>query len=87
MANLKGKVETEIEIKASPEKFYNMFTKTAHHVPNAAGNHIKGVEVHEGDWDTHGSVKFWNYTLGKSTNLIINALVINLEYFINYVSI
>ncbi|PON48649.1 Major latex protein domain containing protein [Parasponia andersonii] len=48
MANLKGTVETEIEIKASPEKLYNMFTKTAHRVPNAAGNHVKGVEVHEG---------------------------------------
>ncbi|GMN19927.1 hypothetical protein TIFTF001_039932 [Ficus carica] len=63
MANLKGRVETEVELKASPEQFYNMWRRTAHHLPNAAGHHIKAVEVHEGDWDTHGAVKFWNYTL------------------------
>jgi hypothetical protein len=59
---LQGKVGTEIEIKASPDKFYNVFKSTAYHVPNAAPNHIQGVEVHQGDWETHGSVKIWKYT-------------------------
>ncbi|EXB23151.1 MLP-like protein 329 [Morus notabilis] len=63
MANLKGKVETEVELKATPEQFYNMFRRTAHHLPNVAGHHIKAVEVHEGDWDSHDCVKFWNYTI------------------------
>ncbi|EXC27070.1 hypothetical protein L484_004141 [Morus notabilis] len=49
MTNLKGKVETEIEINASPEKYYNIW-KQAHHVPNIAGDH-------KGDWHTHGGVK------------------------------
>ncbi|KAK7836097.1 MLP-like protein 28 [Quercus suber] len=60
--SLKGKVGTEIEIKSPPEKFYNIFKSQAYHVPNAAPNHIQGVDVHEGDWETHGSVKIWKYT-------------------------
>jgi hypothetical protein len=66
MASLKGKLETEIEIKADPQKFYEIFKKQAHQVPNAT-DHIQAVEVHEGDWETHGSVKLWNYTVGKPT--------------------
>ena len=65
MANLKGKIESEVEIKSSSEKYYNFF-KTPHHVPNVAGDHIQGVDMHEGDWDSHGhgSVKIWQYTAG-----------------------
>ncbi|PON48641.1 Major latex protein domain containing protein [Parasponia andersonii] len=62
-SDLKGKVETEFEIKAPPQKFYQMFRKTAHHLPNAAGDHVQGVDVHEGDWESHGSVKVWKYTV------------------------
>ena len=64
--SLKGKVGTEIEIKSPPEKYYNIFKGQAYHVPNAAPDHIQGVDVHEGDWETHGSVKIWKYTLGKA---------------------
>ncbi|KAG6714168.1 hypothetical protein I3843_05G174400 [Carya illinoinensis] len=60
---LKGKLETEIEIKSTADKFYNIFRSTTHHFPKATPNIIQAVEVHEGDWDTHGSIKFWNYTI------------------------
>ncbi|XP_059446623.1 MLP-like protein 43 [Corylus avellana] len=63
MASLKGKLETEIEIKADPQKFYEIFKKQAHQVPNATPDHIQAVEVHEGDWETHGSIKLWKYTV------------------------
>ena len=66
MANLNGQIETEFEMKCSPEKFYN-FWKTPQHVPKAAGDHIHGVDMHDGDWDSHdhGSIKIWKYTTGK----------------------
>ncbi|KAK4596735.1 hypothetical protein RGQ29_014681 [Quercus rubra] len=64
---LKYKLGTEVEIKSPPEKYYNIFKGQAFHVPNAAPDHIQGVDVHEGDWETHGSVKIWKYTMeGKS---------------------
>ncbi|EXC27073.1 MLP-like protein 328 [Morus notabilis] len=46
-------IETEIEINAGVEKYYNIW-KQAHHIPNIAGDHIEGVDCHEGDWRTHG---------------------------------
>ncbi|KAL5553440.1 hypothetical protein UlMin_040841 [Ulmus minor] len=61
MANLKGKVETEIEIKVKPEKFFSIFRSQAYHVPNMAEN-IRGVDIHEGEWHSHGAIKTWKYT-------------------------
>ena len=79
MSNLKGKVETVIEIEASPEQYYNIW-KQAHHIPNVAGDHIQGVDVHEGDWDSHGGVKSWKYTVGKANNSAL-LKVVNMSFF------
>ena len=62
---LKYKLETDIEIKAQADKFYNIFRSRMHLIPNVSSDKIQGVQVHEGDWETTGSVKHWNYTLGK----------------------
>ena len=63
---LKYKLGTEVEIKSPPEKYYNIFKGQAFHVPNAVPDHIQGVDINEGDWETHGSVKIWKYTMGKA---------------------
>ncbi|KAB1205735.1 hypothetical protein CJ030_MR7G028080 [Morella rubra] len=64
---LKGKLEAELELKASADKFYSIFRSQAHQVPNATPDIIQHVAVHEGDWETHGSVKVWKYTVeGKA---------------------
>ncbi|KAM3705402.1 hypothetical protein ACJW31_03G077400 [Castanea mollissima] len=44
---LKYKLGTEVEIKSTPEKYYNIFKGQAYHVPNAVPDHIQGVDVHE----------------------------------------
>jgi hypothetical protein len=59
--NLYGKLEVNIEIKASPEQFHEVFSKRPHHLSNVSGNNIQGVELHEGEWGKLGSVIFWNY--------------------------
>ncbi|CAI0434120.1 unnamed protein product [Linum tenue] len=60
---MKGKLESVMEVKASADKVYGVFRKTSHHIPNHTAKNIHKVEVHEGDWETHGSIKYWNYTL------------------------
>ncbi|KAL5827998.1 hypothetical protein ACOSQ3_019830 [Xanthoceras sorbifolium] len=60
---LSGKMEADIEIKAPAEKYYNIFKAQSHHVPNIASTNVQGVDLHEGDWETHGSVKLWKYTI------------------------
>ncbi|KAM7275454.1 hypothetical protein ACFE04_017320 [Oxalis oulophora] len=56
------KIEAEEEFDAPAEKFYEIWRKRPHHMPDIAPDHIQGVEVHEGDYETHGSIKSWNYT-------------------------
>ncbi|KAK7308726.1 hypothetical protein VNO77_42352 [Canavalia gladiata] len=60
---LSGKVETEIAIQASASKFYNIFRKQLHRVPNISTERVHGAKVHEGDWENVGSVKHWDYTI------------------------
>ncbi|KAL1189911.1 MLP-like protein 34 [Cardamine amara subsp. amara] len=60
-STLVGKLETEVEIKASAGKFHHMFTGRPHHVSNASPGNIQGCDLHEGDWGKVGSIIFWNY--------------------------
>ncbi|GAV67502.1 LOW QUALITY PROTEIN: Bet_v_1 domain-containing protein, partial [Cephalotus follicularis] len=61
------RVETEVELKSPPEKIYNLLKKEAYLIPVASPANLQSIEVHEGDWETHGSVRIWNYTLeGKA---------------------
>lgn len=63
---LVGKLETEVEINTPADKFYKIFaSQIMHLLPNVSSDKIQGVELHEGDWETAGSVKHWDYTLGK----------------------
>jgi cell wall assembly regulator SMI1 len=58
---LYGKLESDVEIKASPEQFHDVFSRRPHHLSNICADNIKGVELHEGEWGKPGSVIFWNY--------------------------
>lgn len=60
---LSGKVEAEVEIQVPAAKFYNIFRKQLHHVPNISSD-VHGAKVHEGDWENVGSVKHWDFTIG-----------------------
>ncbi|KAI9080463.1 hypothetical protein K1719_037577 [Acacia pycnantha] len=55
------KVETDVHIKASPEKFHDVFCNRTHHIANVCPEKIQGVDLHEGEWGTEGSTVFWNY--------------------------
>ncbi|KAL5756538.1 hypothetical protein ACOSP7_020980 [Xanthoceras sorbifolium] len=61
--SLKGKLETEVEIEAPADKLYNFFKGQTYHVSKATPTNVQDVEVHEGDWESHGSVKLWKYTV------------------------
>ncbi|CAH2066648.1 unnamed protein product [Thlaspi arvense] len=66
-SSLVGKLETEVEIKASAGKFHHMFAGRPHHVSKASPGNIQGCDLHEGDWGKVGSIVYWNYVHGKST--------------------
>ncbi|KAF8054071.1 hypothetical protein N665_1352s0009 [Sinapis alba] len=61
VSSLVGKLETEVEIKASAGKFHHMFAGRPHHVSKASPGNIQGCDLHEGDWGKVGSIVYWNY--------------------------
>ncbi|CAL5354849.1 hypothetical protein CsSME_00043317 [Camellia sinensis var. sinensis] len=64
--SLVGKLEAEVEIQSSADKFYHIFRSRAHHIPNICPEKVSGIDVHEGDWENVGSIKKWNYVLDKN---------------------
>ncbi|KAJ7942977.1 MLP-like protein 28 [Quillaja saponaria] len=76
---LQGKVETEVEIKVPADKFYNIWSKQAHHASTASPNNIQTVHVHEGDWEQEGSIKVWNYNLDGSPGVFKEKVVLKDE--------
>ncbi|EOY01017.1 MLP-like protein 28 [Theobroma cacao] len=58
---LTGKLEADVEIKASAEKFHDMFCNRPHHVSKASSDKIQGCDLHDGDWGTVGSIVYWSY--------------------------
>ena len=62
--SLKGILEVEIEIKSPADKYYEYWNAKAHHIPNLCNHHIRKIDMHEGDWETEGSVKTWTYVVG-----------------------
>lgn len=67
---LAGKLEAEIKIKSDPNEFFHSFGGKAHKLPNLCSEKVHGVNVHQGDWKTKGSVKLWTYAIdGKVENL------------------
>ncbi|KAH7570965.1 hypothetical protein JRO89_XS05G0231200 [Xanthoceras sorbifolium] len=63
---LAGELEVDTELKTSADKFYKVFSNQVHHVPNASDK-VHAIEVHEGDWETAGSIKVWKYTIDGET--------------------
>ncbi|PQM41328.1 hypothetical protein Pyn_24875 [Prunus yedoensis var. nudiflora] len=58
---LVGKLDTEVEMNAPADKFRKYLrAKLLHLLPNVSSNKVQGVELHEGDWETAGSVKHWD---------------------------
>ena len=56
-------LEAEVEMKANADKLYKFISNQHYDFPKAASDKIHDVTVHEGDWETSGSVKLWKYTI------------------------
>lgn len=58
-------LEKRVELKSCAEKFYNFLKSQNHQIPsNVHSEKLHAVEIHEGEWDTPGSVKLWKYNIG-----------------------
>ncbi|PRQ40954.1 putative START-like domain-containing protein [Rosa chinensis] len=64
-----GKVEADVELKASAAKFHEFFTRRPHHLSNISSDKIKECNLHEGEWGTVGSIIHWNYVHDGKTKV------------------
>ncbi|XP_057960807.1 MLP-like protein 43 [Malania oleifera] len=60
MGGLAEKLEVEAEIKSPADKFYNIFRRQMHHLPNCSAR-VHNINLHQGGWETEGSIKQWTY--------------------------
>lgn len=72
---LSGKVSAEVELKSPADKYYKVWRSETHKMPDITSTRIQGIKLHEGNWDTHGSVKVWDYTIGMYHNTVLVALL------------
>ncbi|KAM5567000.1 MLP-like protein 31 [Rosa sericea] len=64
-----AKMQVEAEIKASAEKFYEIFRSKGYLLPKICPDMIKDLRVLEGDWGTVGSVKQWTYVAAGNSEI------------------
>ena len=58
------KLEADVHIKASAKQFYDVISGRTHHLANVCPDKVHGIDLHEGEWGSHGSIIFWNYVHG-----------------------
>ncbi|CAK8570372.1 unnamed protein product [Lathyrus sativus] len=57
-------LETTVQLKSCPQKFYNFLKSQSQQIPNKAqSENVHGVEIHKGDWNTPGSIKIWKFSI------------------------
>ncbi|KAH7833797.1 hypothetical protein Vadar_009788 [Vaccinium darrowii] len=62
MAALSGKMEGEVEIKSNGDDIFHMCAgKKSQHTANLCPEKIQRVDLHEGEWGDHGSIKVWTF--------------------------
>ncbi|KAL1203589.1 MLP-like protein [Cardamine amara subsp. amara] len=62
---MSGTYVAEVPLKGSAEKHYKRWKSENHVFSGAIGHHIQGCNMHDGDWDSHGSIRSWNITCGS----------------------
>lgn len=58
------KLETDVEIRASPKQFHDVFWSRPHHISNVTPGKIGSVQLLDGEWGKVGAVLLWDYVHG-----------------------
>jgi len=58
------KIESEVDIKTSADKLYDVFCNRPHHIATISPQKVQSVQIQNGEWGTEGSVITWNYVHG-----------------------
>ncbi|XP_057477458.1 MLP-like protein 423 isoform X2 [Actinidia eriantha] len=59
------RLEHQIEIKSSPDRFFDIYKNKTYLMPKISPDNIQSIQVLEGDGRSVGSVRMWTYILGS----------------------
>ncbi|KAD2804204.1 hypothetical protein E3N88_37581 [Mikania micrantha] len=59
--SLSGTLVKQITILSDGDVFHDIFRNRPHHISEMSPGKIKGVNLHDGDWGTIGSVIVWDF--------------------------
>ncbi|XVE92014.1 hypothetical protein REPUB_Repub01dG0060700 [Reevesia pubescens] len=65
-----AKMEVQIGIKSSADKFYDIFRNKMHLMPKICPQEFKDGKVVQGDWKSVGSIREWIYAAAGNTENI-----------------
>ena len=68
---LYGKLENDVKIKASAEKFHEILHQRPYYMSNICSDKIQDVELQDGEWGKAGTIQNWRYVLGLFMNLLL----------------
>ncbi|KAG6582122.1 MLP-like protein 43, partial [Cucurbita argyrosperma subsp. sororia] len=58
---LYGKLEIDVEIRASAKKFHEIIYQKPHHISKVSSDKIQGCELHEDEWGKLDTILYWHY--------------------------
>ena len=77
--DLSGKIVRQVEIVSDGDVFHEIFRYRPHDISEMSPGNVQGVDLHEGEWGTVGSIIFWNYTHG---NVCVHIYICLLAIFV-----
>ncbi|WVZ10439.1 hypothetical protein V8G54_014969 [Vigna mungo] len=82
-------LEERVELKSSAEKFFMFLKSQNQQIPsNVHSEKLHAVEIHEGEWNTPGSVKLWKYNIeGKEEIFKERVIIDEVKKKITYVAV
>ncbi|GMN66587.1 hypothetical protein TIFTF001_035653 [Ficus carica] len=54
-----AKMESQVDIKSSAERFYETFKNKQNHLPKMCPNVVQDIQLIKGDWESIGSLRKW----------------------------
>ncbi|MBA0613805.1 hypothetical protein Godav_014171 [Gossypium davidsonii] len=65
-----GNLEVDVEIKASPEQFREMFAHKLHHVHHTFYDKVQGCDLHKGEWGKAKNANVIEEAVDSNKNLV-----------------
>ena len=62
------KMESQVDIKSSAEKFFQTFCNKQNELPEMCPNVVKNMQLIKGDWQSVGSIRKWIFVPGAGSS-------------------